>query len=210
MAYFPMYIDLEYQDCLVVGGGAVALRKIKVLLDFGARVEVVTLDWCEGLMELIRSTDLVNLTEREFCEHDLDDKKLVIAATNDTACNHRISELCQQRNIPVNVVDKKEDCTFILPSYVKEQNVVASFSTAGKSPVVAHYLKEKAYEYLTPLIGEINEVMGGCRKLVQNRYDTERERKLVFQRILAYAIEHDKIPTQQEMEMLICSGFYDD
>ena len=160
MAYFPMFVDLTNQNCLVVGGGNVALRKIKLLLDFDARVEVVTLSSCEELVELARTNHSVRLMHRAFLDSDVNDKNLVIASTNDSICNHKISTLCQQQRIPVNVVDTKEECSFIVPSYVKEKDVVAAFSSAGKCPVLTQYLKKKEYEYLKPLIGDINEYTG--------------------------------------------------
>ena len=203
MAYFPMFVDLTKQNCLVVGGGNVALRKIRLLLDFEARVEVVTMSSCQELMELARTNPKVHLIHREFCDCDVKDKMLVIAATNDVICNHKISELCKRQRIPVNVVDTKEDCSFIVPSYVREKDVVAAFSSAGKSPVLTQYLKEKEYEHLTPLIGEINDFMGECRELVKNRYQTEHERKHMYQRILAYALENNRVPTQQEVETIL-------
>ena len=205
MAYFPMFIDLTNQNCLVVGGGNVALRKIKLLLDFDARVEVVTLSSCEELVELARTNHSVRLMHRAFLDSDVNDKKLVIAATNDAICNHKISTLCQQQRIPVNVVDTKEECSFIVPSYVKEKDVVAAFSSAGKCPVLTQYLKKKEYEYLTPLIGDINEFMGECRNLIKNRFETERERKYVFQKILAYALEKNEIPIWENIEEMLNS-----
>ena len=203
MAYFPMFVDLTKQNCLVVGGGNVALRKIRLLLDFEARVEVVTMSSCQELMELARTNPKVHLIHREFCDCDVKDKMLVIAATNDVTCNHKISELCKKQRIPVNVVDTKEDCSFIVPSYVREKDVVAAFSSAGKSPVLTQYLKQKEYEHLTPLIGEINDFMGEGRELVKNRYQTERERKHMYQRLLAYALEINRVPTQLEVESIL-------
>ena len=205
MAYFPMFVDLTNQKCLVVGGGNIAFRKIKLLLDFDARVEVVAVSSCEELKELAKNNSNIHLIHRKFCDSDVNDKKLVIAATSDVVCNHKISKLCQKQRIPVNVVDAKEECSFIVPSYVKEKDVVAAFSSAGKSPVLTQYLKEKEYEYLTPLIGDINEFMGEYREKVKSCYGTEDERKLMFRKILEYALEKNRGPTWENIQEMMHS-----
>ena len=82
----------------------------------------------------------------------------------------------------------------------REKDVVAAFSSAGKSPVLTQYLKEKEYEYLTPLIGDINEFMGEYREKVKSCYGTEDERKLMFRKILEYALEKNRVPTWENIE----------
>ena len=145
MAYFPMFVDMTERECLIVGGGNVAYRKVMVMLDFGAKVTVV-------------------------------------------------AEYCKAKGIMVNAVDQKADCSFIFPSYVKEKNLVAAFSSSGNSPVLTQYLKGKEQEILTPFLGELNEYMGQIREKVIAEYDTEAERKRVFKEILCAAIDNGRIP----------------
>ena len=94
----------------------------------------------------------------------------------------------------VNAVDQKADCSFIFPSYIKEKNLVAAFSSGGNSPVLTQYLKGKEQEILTPFLGELNEYMGQIREKVIAQYDTEAERKRVFKEILCVAIDNGRIP----------------
>ena len=102
MAYFPMFIDIEKKKCLVAGGGTVALRKVRVLLDFGAQVMVVApqID-----SQILRLTGNVCVKERTFEPEDLKECVLVVAATDDAAENHRIAQLARENNIPVNAAD---------------------------------------------------------------------------------------------------------
>ena len=116
MSYFPMYIPLEQIRCLIVGGGSVALRKAQVLLDFEAKVTVVA----PRIHDRLRVHPQVMCLMREFQVQDLENQKLVVAATDDKKLNHDISVLCRQRNIPVNAVDQTKDCTFLFPAYVKQ------------------------------------------------------------------------------------------
>lgn len=209
MAYFPMFVDMTERECLIVGGGNVAYRKMIVMLDFGAKVTVVAEDICDELRKLtiddIASEDKtgsytankenrITFIKRRFERKDCDGMEMVIAATDDNALNHEIAEYCKAKDIMVNAVDQKADCSFIFPSYIKEKNLVAAFSSGGNSPVLTQYLKGKEQEILTPFLGELNEYMGQIREKVIAQYDTEAERKRVFKEILCAAIDNGRIP----------------
>ena len=193
MAYFPMFVDMTERECLIVGGGNVAYRKVMVMLDFGAKVTVVAEDICEELGKLTIE-NRITFIKRRFERKDCDGMEMVIAATDDNALNHEIAEYCKAKGIMVNAVDQKADCSFIFPSYVKEKNLVAAFSSSGNSPVLTQYLKGKEQEILTPFLGELNEYMGQIREKVIAEYDTEAERKRVFKEILCAAIDNGSIP----------------
>lgn len=209
MAYFPMFVDMTERECLIVGGGNVAYRKVIVMLDFGAKVTVVAEDICDELRKLkiddIASEDKtgsytankenrITYIKRRFERKDCDGMEMVIAATDDSVLNHEIAEYCKAKDIMVNAVDQKADCSFIFPSYIKEKNLVAAFSSGGNSPVLTQYLKGKEQEILTPFLGELNEYMGQIREKVIAQYDTQAERKRVFKEILCAAIDNGRIP----------------
>ena len=199
MAYFPMFVDMTERECLIVGGGNVAYRKVMVMLDFGAKVTVVAEDICDELRKLTiddtaNKENRITFIKRRFERKDCDGMEMVIAATDDNALNHEIAEYCKAKGIMVNAVDQKADCSFIFPSYIKEKNLVAAFSSGGNSPVLTQYLKGKEQEILTPFLGELNEYMGQIREKVIAQYDTEAERKRVFKEILCAAIDNGRIP----------------
>ena len=230
MAYFPMFVDMTERECLIVGGGNVAYRKVIVMLDFGAKVTVVAENICDELRKLTiddiasedktgsytaniennqtdsdaankennqpdsDAADRITIIKRRFDRKDCNGMEMVIAATDDNALNHEIAEYCKAKDIMVNAVDQKADCSFIFPSYIKEKNLVAAFSSGGNSPVLTQYLKDKEQEILTPFLGELNEYMGQIRERVIAQYDTEAERKRVFKEILCAAIDNGRIP----------------
>ena len=199
MAYFPMFVDMTERECLIVGGGNVAYRKVMVMLDFGAKITVVAEDICDELRKLTiddtaNKENRITFIKRRFERKDCDGMEMVIAATDDNALNHEIAEYCKAKGIMVNAVDQKADCSFIFPSYIKEKNLVAAFSSSGNSPVLTQYLKGKEKEILTPFLGELNEYMGQIREKVIAEYDTEAERKRVFKEILCAAIDNGRIP----------------
>lgn len=230
MAYFPMFVDMTERECLIVGGGNVAYRKVIVMLDFGAKVTVVAEDICDELRKLTiddiasedktgsytankennqtdsdaankennkpdsDAADRITIIKRRFDRKDCNGMEMVIVATDDNALNHEIAEYCRANGIMVNAVDQKADCSFIFPSYIKEKNLVAAFSSGGNSPVLTQYLKGKEKEILTPFLGELNEYMGQIREKVIAQYDTQAERKRVFKEILCAAIDNGRIP----------------
>lgn len=112
MAYFPMFVDMTERECLIVGGGNVAYRKVIVMLDFGAKVTVVAEDICEELGKLTIENQ-ITFIKRRFERKDCDGMEMVIAATDDNALNHEIAEYCKANGIMVNAVDQKADCSFI-------------------------------------------------------------------------------------------------
>lgn len=196
MAYFPMFVNLKDQPCLVVGGGMVAYRKVKVLLDFEARVVVVGENICDKIYEIVKKSNQLELQKKCFEDADCDNMFMVIAATDDNLLNQHIAEICNSKGIMVNAVDQKEDCSFIFSSYIKEKNLIAAFSSGGNSPVLAQYLKSQEKEILTPFLGELNEYMGKIRKRVIEKYDTEEKRKEIFKEIVNTAIENGELPQE--------------
>lgn len=201
MAYFPMFVDLDKRPCLVVGGGRVAYRKVKVLQDFGARVYVAAPVICAE----IYASEPVICTEKEFASADAEGMALVIAATDDAGENHRIADICAEKGIPVNAVDQIEDCSFIFPSYIRQKDVVAAFSSAGNSPVITQYLKRQAAELLTEQIGDLAEYLGNIREQVKELVPTEGQRKRVYEQLLQIGLETGRLPNEGELYQLINS-----
>lgn len=196
MAYFPMYVNIENKPCLIVGGGRVAYRKALVLSDFGADVSVISKSFCNE----IQSLD-VNLISGEFDFSVCDDKEIVVCATDDKAFNHSVFEYCKKKRIPVNVVDDAENSSFIFSSYAKEQNLVASFSSSGNSPMLTQILKENCK--ITPFLGRLNELLGECRKELNKASYTEQQKKEIYKKIYDFAIEDNNIPTIEKVEEII-------
>ncbi len=198
MACFPMFIELQNRPCLVAGGGSVALRKVRVLQDFGALITVVS----PGIKRDILSMGGVRCIERAFVPEDLEGMALVVAATGDPGENHRISVLCRGRGVPVNAVDQREDCDFIFPSYIKRGEVVAAFCSGGQSPVLTQYLKRENEGIVTEELGELAEWLGSIREEVKIQVP-ERLRKGFYEQIVELWRREGRIPTEYEMgEML--------
>lgn len=139
MGYFPFFVDVENQNCLVVGGGVVALRKIEKLLPFNPNITVVS----PKVHKEILSIKNINIIKRKFDFNDLKEKSFVITATDDKVLNKEIYNSCEENNIPVNTVDDKDNCSFIFPALARNNGVTVAISTSGKSPIYAKYLRKK-------------------------------------------------------------------
>ncbi len=152
---YPVSLRIEGRECLVVGGGAVALRKVRGLLDAGARVRVVS-------PKLSARPRGVVWTRRRFRRADVLDMSLVFAATDDAKTNASVAEACRITGIPVNVADAPDLCTFQVPSVVRRGALTLAVSTGGASPALARLLKKRladligvGYDHLVAEIGRL-------------------------------------------------------
>lgn len=194
-----MFVELSGRKCLVIGGGRVAYRKVKVLKDFGADITVAAPE----ILYAIREIPGIKVIKEDWqCILDMEEWVLVVAATDDWHVNHAVSEACRSRKIPVNAVDQAEDCTFIFPSYIKRGEVTGAFTSGGLSPAITQYLKEQAKEYLTDFIGEMAEYLGGMREEVKKEIAPE-DRRTLYKELLHLALEEERIPTEEEKEGIL-------
>ena len=114
----------------------------------------------------------------------------------------QINQICRKK-IPVNAVDQKEDCSFIFPSYVKEGEVVAAFSSGGQSPLITQYLKEKIKPDLNKELGQLAQILGSLRKLAKSCIVTEQERKAFYKELLQIGLEDiDSLEEQRINEII--------
>lgn len=159
MKYYPVFLDMKDRKVLVVGGGFVALQKIKTLLDSGAIVKVITKELiAEDIKELP-----VSLEIREYNENDMIGVSIVIAATNSHEVNTKIFEHSKKYNVLLNAVDDKDNCDFILGAIVNKGDITVTISTAGKSPIVAKKIRDKVNEMLNINYENLLEVYGNFR-----------------------------------------------
>jgi len=181
---FPIFLDLQGRECLVVGGGDVALRKVKSLLQCGARVKVVAPEMASGVQTLAGEPGLT-MIRKGFEETDLDGVFMVFCATDQDEVNASIARLCERRGILVNVVDKPEECTFIVPSVLRRGPLSIAVSTGGNSPLWARRVRELLESVITDEYGEFTEMLGAARDLVKKTYpDDIARRQQVFQSLV--------------------------
>lgn len=201
MAYFPFMVDIKGRQCLVAGGGGIALHKVQILLGFEVDIRVVAPEMCEELKALGETA--LELVEREFLDGDVENVDFVIAATDDEALNYHISDLCRQRRIPVNAVDRKEACSFIFPALIQDKDLLVAISSGGQSPAAASFVKNKIKAVMPDYYGEMLEQLGAYRDFVLEHVDTAGKRKEIFYRLLEYGDSHGgRIPETLVQELV--------
>lgn len=210
MAYFPMFIQLEAAPCLVVGGGHVALRKVRKLLPYGAKLRVVAPRFLPELERLGAEAGL-ELLCRKFEPGDLPGSVLVIAATGDRSVNREIAALCRESGIPVNAVDDKEACSFLFPALVRRGPLSIGISTGGASPSAAVSIKERIEACLpvlrgedgTDRFGEILRYLDSVRPRVKASIGEEGLRAKVFSALFDACMELGRPLAEEEYAALI-------
>ncbi len=180
MDFLPVFHNVKGRLCLVVGGGEVAKRKAGVLLQAGAQVRVVAPDIVNALAELQGVEAIVGRFEASH----LDGATLVIAATNDRAVNRQVSELAQVRNIPVNVVDDPELCSFIMPAILDRSPLMVAFSSGGASPVLARMMRGKLEAVIPQNYSRLAGFAERFRTAVKQRIPDSAQRRVFWESVL--------------------------
>lgn len=176
---FPVMICLEDKDCLVVGGGEVATRKVEDLLACDARVTVVA-PQATNQIKAMAIEGRLNYQQRCFDDPDIEGMMIVISATNVEAVNQRIESICRRQGILVNVVDDPPKCDFFIPAVVRQGSLLISVSTEGKSPYLARHIKEEIQEIYGQEYKYLVEILGEARRLIKESEPNIENRKKIF------------------------------
>jgi siroheme synthase-like protein len=162
MAYYPVSLNVRGRKCVVVGGGEVAQRKVKILLEHGADVEVISPALCSELGQLAESGE-IGVRNRAYETGDLDGSFLAIAATGAAVINRQVVAEARSKQILVNVVDDTEYSDFIVPSYLRRDGLTIAVSTSGQSPALARKIRTRLEEEITDQYGTLTRLIGEVR-----------------------------------------------
>lgn len=195
MGWFPLFLNLEGKKCLVVGGGSVALRKVQTLLSYGAQVVVVAPELVPALAEL----DTVTRIRRSVEPNDVSDCAFVVDATGDRETGVILSELCRNKNIPLNVVDTPEFCSAIFPAVLRRGKLTAAVSTGGASPLAAVWVRNRLSDSLPDGFEEILEQMASLRIRAKETFSEQPHRAAFLKRCFAAAIEQEAPLSEEEI-----------
>ncbi len=183
MDFLPVFLNIKNKPCLVVGGGEVAARKAALLLRAGGQVTVVSPSLDTSLQQALDEKKIQYRAAR-FQASDLTGCHVVIAATDDEAINHEVYALAMQKNIPVNVVDRPELCSFILPSIVDRSPIVVAVSSGGASPILARLLRARLETLIPASYGRLAVLAASFRDKVKQRFKQPAQRRLFWEKIL--------------------------
>jgi precorrin-2 dehydrogenase/sirohydrochlorin ferrochelatase len=183
MKYYPIYLDIKNRNCLVIGGGSVGTRKVLTLLACGANVTVVSTAATEKLKEL-SNNGVIKLEERSFQTPDLDDRFLVIGATDNQELNFNIHAEAERRGLLCNIADRPKACNFILPSIVNRGDLIIAISTSGQSPAFAKKLRKHLEKEFGDEYAEFLNLMGAIRKKLLSQDHEPEAHKHLFEQLI--------------------------
>jgi siroheme synthase-like protein len=162
MRYLPLFVDLAGRECVVIGGGAVAARKVELLRSVGAAVRVIAPTVCAEI-EGLAADGSISLHRRSFEPADLDGAALAFAATDDPAVQQRVAGEARQRNLWLNAVDDPERCSALMPAIFERGPITVAVSTGGASPALAARARDQLAAALGDEYAHAAELLGTLR-----------------------------------------------
>lgn len=183
MDFLPILINIKNRNCLVIGGGKVAARRIALLLQAGAHITVIAPKLNLELHEQLRQGNIVHHAET-FNPAHLTDATLVFAATNNRIVNQQVSEASKSLRIPINVADDPDLCSFIMPSIIDRSPILVSVSSSGKSPILARMLRARLETMIPEAYGRLATYAASFREQVKQRFSHHEKRRSFWENIL--------------------------
>ena len=191
MAGYPIQLEIEEMPCVVIGGGGVALRKVRSLRSAGARVTVISPLLCEGLAELA-ARGVIRHIARAYTCGDESGYRIVICATDDSELNRRTAKAAREGGALVNVIDAPEEGNFTVPAHLAAGPLLLTVSTGGISPAFSRMLRCELEEAYGSVHGTFLTRLGQWREEVKTLLPTAKERESFWRAVL----------TRQVMQMI--------
>jgi len=195
--YLPVCLELKDSPVTLVGAGVVATRKARLLCRAGARLTVIAPAATREIQVLLQEHQGV-WKQAEYASGDLAGSTLVVAATPDKALNAQVSADAKALNLPVNVVDSPELCSFIFPSIVDRDPLLIAISSSGESPVLARLLRRKIESLVPAAYGRLARFAGRFRERVKTALPEDTPRRLFWEQALEGAIGEQVMAGREE------------
>lgn len=195
MAYFPFFVQLEDVPALVIGGGRVALGKVSRLLPYEPHLTMVSPQFLPEL-EAIPGLTLIR---RSFIPEDLEGMSFVVAAAGPEV-DTQVARLCRERGLPVNVVDNRDESSFIFPALLRRGDLSVGVSTGGSSPSAAVCLRDEFSRQLPSALEDILTYLKQARLVVRSRIAQGAQREAVMRALCHRCLELNRPLTPAEAE----------
>ncbi|RAP77849.1 precorrin-2 dehydrogenase/sirohydrochlorin ferrochelatase family protein [Paenibacillus montanisoli] len=186
--YYPIMVKLRGKLCVVIGGGAVAARKVHGLLDGGADRVIVIAPAASAELQALADTRCIQLLQREYREGDLRDAFLVIAATNNRHVNEGIAATADKLGILVNAADLGEEGGFVTPSVVRRGELLLAVTTGGASPALAGIIGKELSRQFGTHFGEVVERLRLLRAHVMSNIPDSEQRAAILRQAAVEAM----------------------
>jgi uroporphyrin-III C-methyltransferase/precorrin-2 dehydrogenase/sirohydrochlorin ferrochelatase len=183
MKYFPLFMDLQGRNILVVGGGEKAIQKLRLLGRTDARIAIISSSPSPALIELTEQRGWA-LARRNASATDITGKALVIGADDEPDRNLEVAAHARAQGVPVNVVDAPDLSTFVVPAIVDRDPVIVAIGTEGAAPVIARDLRARIESWLPAAFGKIASSAAALRPRVKAEIADPRTRRQFWERLL--------------------------
>jgi len=181
MDNFPIFLDIKDKPVLVIGGGDIAYRKIKLLIKSKPNIKVIAKNICSEILDLEEKFS-IKIVKKQFHVDDIEFPIIIIAATNDKSLNKQIAKEGLRKKIPVNVVDQPSLCTFTMGSIVERGSLVVSISSSGKAPVLVRHLREKIEKLIPDSYKDLVDLAGKLREKVKKTIKIDNKRRIFWEK----------------------------
>lgn len=142
-SYYPIFLKIQGKNCVVIGGGKVAERKVRGLLEHGASILVISPSLSPGLKRLAKKGQ-IRAEARGYQAGDLDSAFIAIAATDDPRINLKVAQEAKEKGVLANIADEQWRLSdFILPSTLRRREFAIAVSTGGANPALARRIREE-------------------------------------------------------------------
>ena len=183
MDYFPLFLKLKDQPCLVIGAGDIAARKIDLLARAGADITVIANE-ISSIVRNMEKSHKLSIIQKPFEEKDISGCRLVVSATDNMETNQLVAKTTTELNILVNVVDNPALCSFIFPAIIDRSPIIAAVSSGGASPVLARLLRAKIESLISPEFGQLAHLAEKFRGLVKEQIRSAPQRRIFWENVL--------------------------
>jgi precorrin-2 dehydrogenase/sirohydrochlorin ferrochelatase len=179
MHYYPIFLDLSAQPCLVIGGGTIAERKIESLLSAQGQVAVISPTLTPQL-QTWAAEQQIRVQQRPYHTGDLQGFSVVFAATSDEALHHQIADEARAAGILLNVVDRPALCSFIVPAIVRQGDLTIAISTSGTSPAMAKKIRQELTIQFGPEYDLALQLLARVRERISQEQLSNEDRQRRF------------------------------
>jgi precorrin-2 dehydrogenase/sirohydrochlorin ferrochelatase len=183
MKYYPINLNIKDRQCLVIGGGKVALRKVQRLVSCQAIVRIISPQVVSQLAEIAQKEG-IEILYKEVCSADLNDAFMIFATTNDAMVNRSIARWAQEKNILCNIADRPDQSDFTLPSVIEQGDLNISISTNGKSPALSRFIRKRLQDEFGQEYATFLELMGNLRQILNTEISCQKKRQKIYQSLL--------------------------
>ena len=208
MEYFPFYIEIGKMKGIVIGGGKIALQKIKVLSQFDFPLTILSKEIIDEIYMIQDRCNLdmnrryqINILQKKFTIEDINPYDFVVAATNDSILNDQIFFYSINQKKLINTVDNREHCNFIFPSIMKEHQLIIGISTGGAAPYLSRKLKEQLESTLPKYYGELIEFLGAHREEIKEMLPDMKRRTDLYEMIVQFSENLNRSISEDEWEV---------